>query len=231
MRIKLLGLFTLTIALTLSGAALGGAPESVDAPVDDFEDALFAYDPVSGGVALQADVGYVYCPDAGGQPILAVHPDEEGQAMSDLGAIDRGDGSWSVGGKTVHPQRATAVYLTANTRSDPDDQSLRVAPAEQVTLVQAQWPDCQRFRRGYVCAGCYHCPQGCYHIRWADSCSVDFFGTINFKRCHYTGNPWDWCYEYTHYICTAVGYDCNDCSGTPLWANSWTGWSCWIYGC
>lgn len=227
-RVAVVAAAALLLAVTPTAAQI-----SEDAPADDYEDALYGYDSLTGGLALLQDVGYVYCPDADGVPILAVHPDNEGQAMADLGAVEQANGSWALDdGNVVTPQRAVGTYTSSETPAEAfGSGTLPVLAQSRVVLVQARWLNCRRWRQRYLCQGCYHCAQGCYQTRWGSSCSVKYTGTKKFKLCRYTGNPWDWCYEYTYYRCTATGYSCNNCTGTPLWSYSWIGFSCWINGC
>lgn len=219
------------VALSVPARAAAQSTTAEDAPVDEVQDSMgFGYVAESGAIALAPDIGYVYCPVADNGPILAVHPDYEAQAEEDLGVTVNSDGSWTTSdGDTVTPQYASAVIgdkpeVTSTT-------TLAAVPTAQVLLVRARWPNCRRLRFNYRCGGCYKCPQGCYSAHWANVCSIAYTGTQRFKLCQYTGNPWDICYEWTYYRCTATAFNCSGCGGNVLWSQSWIGWSCWTGGC
>lgn len=199
---------------------------SEDAPVDDFADALYGFDSVTGQLALQSDVGYVYCPEAK-VPVLAFQPDAVDQAKSDLSATVNADGTWTIPGlaEPVRPQTASSVYATEG--APVAGGTLPVVTQDRLVLVRAAWPNCRRLRWRHRCTGSYHCPRGCVSTNWpVGACAIGFQGTNTFRLCRYTGNWWDWCYEYTTWRCTASGYPCRDCTGVPLWTVGWAGWSC-----
>lgn len=203
--------------------------EPVDAPVSDYNDALYGFDPLTGGVVLGADTGYVYCPAVEAHPaVLAIHPDWEDRAITDLEAtVDSAAGLWALAdGTVVTPQYATGVYATDRATKDPAS-TLPTIAQDEVVLVQPRWPDCIRLIPYHLCRGCYRCPQGCYRTRWGSACSIRYAGTQYFKLCQYTGQPWDVCWERSLYICTATGFPCNDCTGNPMWMMGRIGWSCW----
>ena len=205
---------------------------AVAAPTGSVTDSMgYGYTKLTGEVAMAADTVWLYCPVTKNGPLLVVDEKFRAMAMDDLKATENADGTWATADvKSLAPQYAKTFI---------DDGLTPVSGVaikeDDVSLVTRVWGGCYRKKRYHLCQGCYHCPQGCYKIRdqlCGSECSVKFSGTKNFKLCRYTGKPWDYCIQKSLAVCSAAGYDCNNCQGNAVCSKvTWYSWSCWTNGC
>ena len=160
--------------------------------------------------------------------------------------VQRGTNSWLRAGQqraerapydgtTVKTQFASVQY---SSEVDPDNKAISssVLNVSEVSVVKKVWGGCWRAKRRYKCGGCYGCLQGCFKtngLLCGQDCSIGLTGPKKFKLCQYTGNPWDYCVLVSAAVCTATGYDCNNCQGNKLCKVNyqWFSWTCWQGAC
>jgi len=213
---------------------------AVPAPGSALIDTMgYGYVRNTGEAALHQDTLWVYCAKLKtADSLLMLEESDEAilHAQEQLGAKDNGDGSWTMGdGTQVKPQFAKVQY---SNEGDPVNKAisssvLNVAEISKVRQVRA---GCWRAKRRFKCGGCYSCPQGCFKsngLLCGQECSIGLTGPDKFKLCQYTGKPWDYCVLVSAAVCTATGYDCNNCQGNKQCAVNyrWFSWTCWQGAC
>lgn len=216
--------FVLALLALLVAVPLHAQKTEAESGPDEFENSAgWGIDRTSGKIAIDPGLSYFYDSEKG---TLVVGPDYAEDALADLGATDRGDGTWVLSdGTALNPIFGeAAIDFGYGPQEMYDAVSIPLVALENVELMKEASVNSKRRRWWRQCKNCddFGCPLA--GVCDANALFTNLSPPARVGSCKF--KLFKNCTERWVPVCDITFFNCNGCTGGVAGTGTFDIWAC-----